>query len=258
MKTMGFLMTFLLLAAPCSQGLQFRRSRSLGRRGATTLSGIIPTTPDEIQSTAPVTFEELGSAAAYWGCKLDLIELGPAYRVELRKTPWRRSELIVDDGSSGYINTETGERSDTLPAALQFARGIGSPLGETDDVILMEDRDLIGYTNGFVQAGGVLHCDTMQIRRFSGYYSKRGKGSLQTANRVPNPGVYGLGMLLGGTCCLFGIEGGAKRAELLAIMDDDTQHRILVRYYKRIGFREVREVGDSLSSFGDRVSLNHL
>ena len=177
-----------------------------------------------------------------------MIALGPAYRVELRKTPWQRDER------GGYVNAETAEQSASLPDALKFTRRLGSPVGETDDVILLEDRNLIGYTNGFVQAGGVLHCDTMQIRRFSGYYSKRGQGMLQTANRVPNPGVYGLGLLLGGACCLFGLEGGATRAELLAIMDDEMQHRILVRYYKRLGFAEVREVGDSLTSFGDRLS----
>ena len=43
---------------------------------------------------------------------------------------------------------------------------------DTDDVLMVEDRDLLGYTVGFVQPGGVLHCDTIQIRRFSGYWAK--------------------------------------------------------------------------------------
>ena len=230
-----------------------RNARNFVRR-ATPVSRIIPLTAEEIQATTPMTYDDIGSAAAYWGCKIDLIELGPAYRVELRKTPWRRTDLVPGETRDGYVNTDTGEYSSSVPKDLMFTRRVGSPVGDTDDVIMMEDRDLVGYTNGFAQLGGVLHCDTMQIRRFSGYYSKRGQGSLQTSNRVPNPGVYGLGMLLGGVCCLFGLEQGSTRAELLAIMDDERQHRILVRYYKRLGFKAVREVGDDLSSFGDRLS----
>ena len=70
---------------------------------------------------------------------------------------------------------------------------------------------------------------------------------------APKPGTYGLGLLLGGAAACFGRELGAGRAELLAIYDDARQHQILVRYYKRLGFSEVRDVGDDLSSFGDRL-----
>uniref|UniRef100_A0A7S2C8K0 Uncharacterized protein n=2 Tax=Octactis speculum TaxID=3111310 RepID=A0A7S2C8K0_9STRA len=95
----------------------------------------------------------------------------------------------------------------------------------------------------------------MQIRRFSGYWSKKSGSLSAMAQRqaVPNPGVYGMGMLIGGVAAVFGVEKGCKRAELLAIYDDDKQHKVLVRFYQRIGFKSVRDVGDTFASLGDRL-----
>ncbi len=115
---------------------------------------------------------------------------------------------------------------------------------------LARAQDLLGYTVGFVQPNGLLHLDTMQIRRFSGYWDRRRGGD---GKQAPNPGMYGLGLVLGGAAACFGRECGASRAQLLAILDDDQQHRILVRYYKNLGFRPLRDVGDSLASLGDRM-----
>ena len=42
-------------------------------------------------------------------------------------------------------------------------------------------------------------------------------------------------------------------AELLCIRDDERQHRSLVRFYRRLGFRPLREIGSDLGSLGDRV-----
>eukprot|EP00614_Pseudopedinella_elastica_P028570 CAMPEP_0172615870 /NCGR_PEP_ID=MMETSP1068-20121228/62563_1 /TAXON_ID=35684 /ORGANISM="Pseudopedinella elastica, Strain CCMP716" /LENGTH=267 /DNA_ID=CAMNT_0013421151 /DNA_START=30 /DNA_END=830 /DNA_ORIENTATION=- len=214
---------------------------------------IIPQTPEEYAATAPMTYEEIISAAEYWGCKLEMKVLGPAYRVELRQSPWRRTEVV----GGVYVNQLTGEERASLPAELAFKRTIGNPVGETDDVIMIEDRDLIGYTTGFVQPGGLLHLDTMQIRRFSGYWQRRkgyeGLDREGASKKAPSPGTYGLGLLLGGMAACFGIEGGASRAELLAILDDERQHRILVRYYQRLGFSKMRDVGDELGSLGDRL-----
>lgn len=40
----------------------------------------------------------------------------------------------------------------------------------------------------------------------------------------------------------YGFEQGCTKAEILAINDDDETHRKLVLYYKRLGFKPVREV----------------
>ena len=96
------------------------------------------------------------------------------------------------------------------------------------------------YTVGFVQpglSGPTLHLDTMQIRRFSGYWARRPgyAGILEASSaseKAPNPGTYGLGLLLGGVAACFGRECGASKAELLAIFDDERQHAILVRVFR--------------------------
>lgn len=151
------------------------------------MGSILPKGSSEIAATAAMTIDELVQAAAFWGCKLEMTTLGPSYRVELRRTPWRR--LDVGEGSNVvYENVFTSERSEVLPDALKFDRKTGSTVGEMDDVLIMTDRDLLGYTNGFVQPGGVLHLDTMQIRRFSGYWSTKGQSALAERSEAPNPG----------------------------------------------------------------------
>ena len=46
---------------------------------------------------------------------------------------------------------------------------------------------------------------------------------------------------------------GNKRARLLAVRDDERQHRLLTRYYQRLGFTQLREVGSDFRSIADRV-----
>ena len=48
-------------------------------------------------------------------------------------------------------------------------------------------------------------------------------------------------------------DEGCRRAELLAINDDDRQHMLLVRFYRRLGFRELRPVTEDLRSVPDRL-----
>jgi hypothetical protein len=122
---------------------------------------------------------------------------------------------------------------------------------------MVSERDLLGYTTGFAQPiVGVLHLDTMQVRRFSGYWANKPDygGIASPKQGAPKPGTFGLGLLLGGAAACFGRECGCTKAELLAIRDDERQHAILVRYYRKLGFTSRREVGDDLVSFGDRLT----
>ena len=48
-------------------------------------------------------------------------------------------------------------------------------------------------------------------------------------------------------------DRGCSACELLAINDAPRQHATLKRYCGIIGFEVVREVGEDLSSFGDRL-----
>uniref|UniRef100_A0A7S3QND3 Uncharacterized protein n=1 Tax=Dunaliella tertiolecta TaxID=3047 RepID=A0A7S3QND3_DUNTE len=56
-------------------------------------------------------------------------------------------------------------------------------------------------------------------------------------------GVLGLGLLVGGATFSYGYSCGCKKAEILAINDDDAWHARLVKYYSYFGFKPVAIVG---------------
>ena len=101
---------------------------------------------------------------------------------------------------------------------------------------------LLGESDGFVvPMARIMHCDTMRI------YNSRMK-SLQQSSTNLKLGFMGLGRVMAKSILAYGFSQGCLKAEILAINDDDETHRKLVMYYKRLGFRAVREVkGDSLS-----------
>jgi hypothetical protein len=116
---------------------------------------------------------------------------------------------------------------------------------------------ILGYSNGFTQPTGVAHLESIQIRRFSGYWQRsRLNPEADRYAKVPKFDKHGLGLLLSvGVACwiLEECPFGSKRGELLAIMDSTKQHATLVRYYRRLGFSTLREVGDGFGSFGDQL-----
>jgi hypothetical protein len=63
----------------------------------------------------------------------------------------------------------------------------------------------------------------------------------------------GPGLLIAYACFLHGKESGCTTAEFLAIDDAAYQHVRLVRYYKMMGFREVRYVGEEIKHVPDRL-----
>lgn len=65
--------------------------------------------------------------------------------------------------------------------------------------------------------------------------------------RVVSGAPAGVGPLIwAATLCWALEETPCRRARFLAIRDDDHQHRRLVRYFRRFGFRGHREVGAAL------------
>jgi len=119
------------------------------------------------------------------------------------------------------------------------------------------EPSILGFSNGFTQPNGVAHLESIQIRRFSGYWQRsRLNPEVDRYAKVPKFDQHGLGLLLSvGVACwiLEGCPFGSRRAELLAIMDEPKQHATLVRYYRRLGFSTLREVGDGFGSFGDQI-----
>jgi len=62
--------------------------------------------------------------------------------------------------------------------------------------------------------------------------------------RVQGPQTQGVGALIWAATFAWALEATpCQRARLLAIRDNDQQHRRLVRYFQRLGFAAMREVG---------------
>jgi len=62
--------------------------------------------------------------------------------------------------------------------------------------------------------------------------------------RVQGRDTAGVGLLIWAATFAWALEATpCRRARLLAIRDGDRQHRCLVRYFQRLGFEPVREVG---------------
>jgi len=62
--------------------------------------------------------------------------------------------------------------------------------------------------------------------------------------RVQGSDTQGVGPLIWAATFAWALEATpCRRARLLAIRDDDRQHQRLLRYFRRLGFRPVRELG---------------
>mmetsp|Transcript_12463 Transcript_12463/g.18288 ORF Transcript_12463/g.18288 Transcript_12463/m.18288 type:complete len:227 (-) Transcript_12463:41-721(-) len=107
---------------------------------------------------------------------------------------------------------------------------------------------VLGYCEGFLRPGGkVLHVDKMEVFK---------KMMQQASNEKLFRGggtIYGPGLLLGYMCLLHGKMNGYATAEFLAIDDEENQHRKLVQYYKRSGFKIIKYVGDDYGNIPDRL-----
>ncbi|KAK9842815.1 hypothetical protein WJX74_002774 [Apatococcus lobatus] len=104
----------------------------------------------------------------------------------------------------------------------------------TDDI----SGNIVGTSSGFVVSLlGLQHCDKMEI-----YNRRLAKDSRQRIRAGP----LGLGLLVGLAVLSYGLECGCTTAEILAIYDEDEQHRRLVAYYERVlSFTRLREVGNN-------------
>ena len=174
------------------------------------------------EASSLCTLEDVKAAAKRVGGEIVTKGTGPTFRIE----------LLWDDGKN-YI----------APRVQQ--------LGYQDDE--PPPPELLGYCDGFTQPNGVTHLETIEIRKFSGFWSrKKERGAARYAEaRKLNPGV----LVSLATACYIREQAlfGNERAQLLCIRDDERQHRSLVRFYRKLGFVTLREVGDDLKSIADRV-----
>ncbi|CAL9224408.1 unnamed protein product [Arabidopsis halleri] len=106
----------------------------------------------------------------------------------------------------------------------------------------LETGGEVGRAEGVVRPwfghGLVLHLDTIR----------------QTKETVAmDKSVLGVGLYVGAVAIRHGYDCGCRTDQLLAIYDSDLYHSKLVRFYRRIGFEEVKEV--SGSSIGDMADM---
>jgi len=72
--------------------------------------------------------------------------------------------------------------------------------------------------------------------------------------RVQGRDTAGVGLLIWAATFAWALEATpCRRARLLAIRDNERQHRCLVRYFQRLGFEPVREVGAGLTDLPLRL-----
>lgn len=109
---------------------------------------------------------------------------------------------------------------------------------------------ILGYVEGFVRPSGqILHLDKMEIFKPQVEKAKR-----QAPDSFDFGGIsFGVGLLMGYRCLLHAMEKGCRKAEFLAINDEEFQHKRLVRYYKRVGFKVVKYVGEDVKNIPDRL-----
>eukprot|EP00435_Cladocopium_sp_Y103_P067287 s972_g29.t2 len=122
------------------------------------------------------------------------------------------------------------------------------------------DRQL-GKTSGWAQPWGSLHLETIEVRKFTGYWvakpanARPGESQseeAQEATEAEEKKRYAdvakvarwFGLLLSCAIACWNRERSpfyCKEAYLLAIKDEEKQHESLVRYYKGLGFKTIKD-----------------
>lgn len=123
----------------------------------------------------------------------------------------------------------------------------------------------LGKTSGWAQPWGILHLETIEVRRFTGYWVTKPPPRMGQAAEAAEPETaegaavkadekkrYAdiakvarwFGLLLAVSIGCWNRERSplyCHEAHLLAIKDEEKQHERLVRYYKGLGFNTLRE-----------------
>jgi len=78
--------------------------------------------------------------------------------------------------------------------------------------------------------------------------------TLQVVGRSSGLPDLGVGPLIAAAAFAWALEQTpCRRAQILAIRDDDGQHRCLVRYFRRLGFGPSKELGAALWDLPERL-----
>jgi len=169
-----------------------------------------------------LTLAEVEDAAREVGCEIKINAVGPKFRLELL---WEGGKALP----APRIQT-LGYQDDSPPPP-----------------------ELLGYCDGFTQPSGATHLEAIEIRKYTGFWArKKESGAKRYAATKPlQPGI----LLAYGTACWIREKGpfSNAKAQLLCIKDDERQQRSLIRFYRRLGFEKLREIGSGLQSVPDRI-----
>jgi len=209
-------------------------------------------------------------------------------KLTIRHTPFsllsiRKSDFTVPVSSTGSTTNNEAVNTD-LPKGIgnekelkEYATSVGvtislSTLGPGYRALARAVHDpelILGYCEGFIRPGGkILHVDKLEcwkkaLDKGTASAAKLNINSTSAANDDGSSSksifqrdagqVFGVSLLLGYCCMLHGKANNCEIAEFLAIDDESFQHKRLVRFFRRAGFRVLRYVGDDLKDIPDRL-----
>jgi len=157
----------------------------------------------------------------------------------------------------------TSTKEDVLTSAevQQAAARLGVTLkekvvGPWYQMELFKGDQLLGKTSGWAQPWGSMHLETIEVRKFTGYWVKQSTPGAEEERTDVDVGKVArwFGLLLSVSIACWNRERSpffCKEAQLLAIKDEEEQHKTLVRYYKGLGFEVVQDADEI--SFQDQV-----
>ena len=112
-----------------------------------------------------------------------------------------------------------------------------------------DKESLLGYLEAFIRPipFKLLQLDTIRVknqRQNSGYKRKNDNWT------IDGPGIS---FIMGSMALVWASGRGCTETQLLAVKDNETMHKILIRLYQSFGFKVLREIGDDSASVPDRL-----
>ena len=227
-----------------------RRPSAVARRSAS------PAGMDAAGAPLVTAEEVLEMAEKHWRVYISESRLGPAYRVVARSLDAQNEAGERGEGRGKIVGFTTGFvtgsllRQDTMQV-YGVNRGYGRDALATAPQGAEDWEDDASRRERSFQEGEWAAASDEEAR--GGAAERRRADARGRRRSWRSQSVHGLTLLIGYYAMRLAYDEGCRRAELLAINDDDRQHMLLVRFYRRLGFRELRPVTEDLRSVPDRL-----
>ncbi|GAB5369622.1 hypothetical protein AAMO2058_001421100 [Amorphochlora amoebiformis] len=171
----------------------------------------------------------------------------------IHENPYRWRVSAGDNGSGGHV--DMNQRSVESKKPLDWEefhqacrrRGLEIRVSTFPPLLpvtfKVETLDLSGQTLGYISgwiAPDSLLGDRMEVRKYT-----RWSSSLSKSKSVVEAEI---GLLMAYATCKLAKERGLDKVQFLAIYDSEFQHKKLLRYYRFIGCKPVRQVGEEATA----------